>query len=615
MKRVGWLLILLGLVGSIFTSWGRVGWEDETYTLAYDYSEALNLARLSDHSINEVLADLKAVGVDSVAISQYTAGDAYRQGKLLVWEGTSILATGIIPQELKGQAIKPGRLYIMSPDPAVAKDLAAILPDFGGRFYQEQNLWQLTSSLGSFLDQPLGLPQEKLHLAKTKGLAIIVRYENSTELGSGAIRYLLAQEKDAQALLCKGKEVLGYPGKLSFVAQELHKLQLPYAQIEFSKQNGQESLAALVAPQILRLHTIPRPELDKMSADKAQDRFVRAVTERSIPLLYLRPLLTEEGDLLAANVSFVQSLNTRLKALGYTPQVTEPRSPWHSSLPLFYLVALAPVGACLLLVRQLPSLLTRILLVLLALAYLGLPLLNILRARQLFALLAAIVFPVLAMVAASQFKSKGLVQASIAGALALLGGLVVSSLLGSWQFALALWRFAGVKIAFIVPLGLVGLWAFSPLGQGADWEEFKKWLTRQLGEPLRVWHVVLGLFVAAVLAVYLLRSGNTGLAPEWERALRASLERAFRYRPRTKEFLFGYPLLVLAFSLKPSLWQRLLLTLGTVGLVSTINSFAHAHSPLVASLVRSFWGLVLGLALGWLLTLLVRKLQAVISRG
>ena len=65
--------------------------------------------------------------------------------------------------------------------------------------------------------------------------------------------------------------------------------------IEFSKQAGQEELAKLAAPNVMRLHTIPRPELDQMQLEGAVERYVRAATERSIPLLYLRPLLTEEG--------------------------------------------------------------------------------------------------------------------------------------------------------------------------------------------------------------------------------------------------------------------------------------------------------------------------------
>mgnify|MGYP000862267221 FL=1 len=614
MKRVGWLLVILGLVGSLLVAWQRAGWEEQTYTLSYDYSEALSLARFSGNSITKTLKSLGEAGVRSVAISQYTAGEAARQGKLLLWDGTAIAAGGLVPSKLQQITPLPGRLYIMAQDAAVAADLAALLPDLGGQVLdEEQNLWQLPGSLSSFLDQPLGLPQEKLKLARSLGLAIIVRLENDHRLSLEGMDYLLSSAAGAQALLCKGKEVFGYPGKLSHVARRLTELELPYAIIEFSKQNGQEQLASLIAPQVLRLHTIPRAELDKMDQQKAQERLVRAATERSIPLLYLRPLLTEKGDLLAANVSFVRKLNARLQDLGYNPESAMPRPPWESSRLLFYLVALAPIGACLIVFSWLPQSVTKILLSLLFLAWLGLPLLSILRARQLFALFAAIVFPLLAVVGGNRYE--GLLRACIAGLIALFGGLVVSALLGSWQFALALWRFAGVKVAFVVPLGLVGLWAFSPLAEGKGWQEFKKWAEEQLSSPIRVWHLLFGLILAVIMAIYLLRSGNTGLAPQWERTLRETLERAFRYRPRTKEFLFGYPLLVLGFSLKQSWGQRLCVTLGTVGLVSTINSFAHAHSPLVASLIRSFWGLTLGIALGWLLTFVVKKLLSVMDRG
>ena len=79
--------------------------------------------------------------------------------------------------------------------------------------------------------------------------------------------------------------------------------------------------------------------------------------------------------------------------------------------------------------------------------------------------------------------------------------------------------------------------------------------------------------------------------------VRVFLERAFVYRPRTKEFLIGHPLLILGFGLY--IWgeERLGLACivpGTIGQISLLNTFAHVHSPLAGSISLFFLGTDIG---------------------
>jgi len=52
-------------------------------------------------------------------------------------------------------------------------------------------------------------------------------------------------------------------------------------------------------------------------------------------------------------------------------------------------------------------------------------------------------------------------------------------------------------------------------------------------------------------------------------------------------------------------WQ-LFIILGMIGQVSVINSFCHAHSPLVISVLRTVNGIWLGMATGTLLLIALR---------
>ena len=76
-------------MGSLIVSWQRLAWEEKSYSLVYDYAEALNMARPHRHLHPSVLRSLKRGWGDSVVVSQYTAGQAVRQGRLLVFDGIS----------------------------------------------------------------------------------------------------------------------------------------------------------------------------------------------------------------------------------------------------------------------------------------------------------------------------------------------------------------------------------------------------------------------------------------------------------------------------------------------------------------------------------------------
>ena len=122
------------------------------------------------------------------------------------------------------------------------------------------------------------------------------------------------------------------------------------------------------------------------------------------------------------------------------------------------------------------------------------------------------------------------------------------------------------------------------------------------------------------IVFYLLRSGNYLLFqfPVLDGALRLSLEDLLVVRPRTKEFLIGYPFLMMAyyfvdrgFSRK---WLWVLNLLGSVSLISMLNTFAHIHSPIMLSLYRSFLGIILGVIVMFVYVLGYRIFRLLFSR-
>ncbi len=178
-----------------------------------------------------------------------------------------------------------------------------------------------------------------------------------------------------------------------------------------------------------------------------------------------------------------------------------------------------------------------------------------------------------------------------------LAGLVISSLLLDESFVLKLQQFRGVKISLFFPLLLL---VFAALYRdGISFLEIKfDYKTGFIGAAL------LGLFL-----FLLFRSGNFTFlrSGDLEEAIRRWLKNTLYVRPRFKEFALGHPVLVAWLYLtgrsgnKFHFCKLALLLVGFMGQISIINTFAHIHTPVIVSLIRTGNGLAGGLILGAIL--------------
>ena len=175
-------------------------------------------------------------------------------------------------------------------------------------------------------------------------------------------------------------------------------------------------------------------------------------------------------------------------------------------------------------------------------------------------------------------------------------------LLADGTFMLKLSSFSGVKAAHLLPIVLLLIW-FLFLKEKETSARTK--ISNIMDEPLTFKYLLIALLIGGILVIYVLRTGNESVSvSDLERTFRAFLDNVLMVRPRTKEFLLGYPLLLFSFYYGYSKKMLPVLLLGSIGLVSSVNTFAHIHTPLVISLLRTFNGLVLGIICGVILILL-----------
>lgn len=198
---------------------------------------------------------------------------------------------------------------------------------------------------------------------------------------------------------------------------------------------------------------------------------------------------------------------------------------------------------------------------------------------------------------ASRRFSMTLAMFAVATLISLLAVPIVIGLLNDITYSLVLEQFRGVNVLAAAPIVLAAVYLFLFAG-GSVWTSLRRILGLQI--------TILWVAVVAVLGVvgmyYLSRTGNSGVAPGFELAFRSFLETTFGVRPRTKEFLFAHPLLLLGIFL--SLRYRaawVLLVVGTMGQLSMVGTFTHLHTPLWVSLTRVLLGLGLGVLIGLIL--------------
>lgn len=180
-------------------------------------------------------------------------------------------------------------------------------------------------------------------------------------------------------------------------------------------------------------------------------------------------------------------------------------------------------------------------------------------------------------------------------------GMVLSSLLSGSAYHLNSMLFRGVKMALIFPV----VFAFILMLYTTGKEHFIN-----AAKNIKWWHVVILLLLLVCGFIYIRRSGNASIS-DFENIMRNNICKVFAVRPRTKEFLIGWPCFLLFLYCtkeKKSPFFKMIFALGTSVLFSSIiNSFCHVFTNAVTIYIRTFNGFIMSLPLLILILLLTKK--------
>lgn len=603
---MAWAVLLVGFACMLPGLGQRLAVEqaEDTYEITIAYRDVAAL-RFGGVSVEGAFDQLSAAGLNSAIIDMVTIRDLEVQGRLTLLGRPDVLTLLL----LAGQ--EPSDLPTTGADTFViiGEDEEATIERIrraGGQEGQvspitvgSQTIYQV-SGIESLGGMPLGYDDQQLEDLLDRGLGVIARVPNSIRSVDFAIQELdrIRAEYGVDRFQLSG-ETAPFQGDESLATELADRLQaegFPIVIQESVTQPGIEVYAETI-DRIIRTRDLglARRENDRLMNDVA-----RSVVERNVRIVVLR---AHAGLTAAERLALTTESIVTFRGLvpdTFEVGIAEPFEQLDPPPLLWAGAALATIGMA-------------------AFAY---PLIGVVASLVVGGLLAL-------MIAGTAVTGSGtlgdmtrlgvaILAASVAtfvarprpdlprmafqylrsGVVLLIGGLTVAALAFDTAFLVAADTFWGVKALLFGPVVIAAVVAaYLSLGRPrlAD-------ILPVFDRPIRIWHAALGLLVLGAVWFMLLRSGNSGIQIDPELVMREQLEDLFAIRPRTKEFLIGFPALVfgiVAASRSRHGWW--LYAVAAIGTASAINTFTHFHSPLAISALRTVYGLGLGFVVGLVL--------------
>lgn len=650
--RYAAIVLLVALLASLAVAAFRARAESHAkrVELAMDFQDFSALARSYNYNPGAFLIALRRAGLTSLALTEELGANVGYDGKATVTTGAQLLSQAdistisnpTIKALMASRRLDPGAVYLLVADPSSyhryqSQLLLHFMPK-SVRVLHNGKPWliEVRTQIDYFNNTALGVPTDQLQLARRLGLLVVPRFQNDERFEEPQMNALfgdvLKYDPKVSTVIFFGlrNQVLGYPDHLDDAAAAFEAHAFNFGTIETyddsQVQKGNVALARLIPGRTVRVQAIAKTELDKLKLDEVVGRYVLGVRERNVRVVYLRPWDHQDGTLSieATNVEMVKAIADELKADGFKLGRATPILPYRGNNRVL-------VGICALAV---PSIFVLLLgffgwyrhgwavaayaLTILVYAA-GVASHHDLVARSIVALPGALLFEIAAFLIlipafteipsqrAGEQIARSLGWTLAATGVALLGALVVVGLMSSPLAMEEIERFRGVKaVLAFAPFAALVLYMFDKrYGSGVE-RPRDVFLS-----PVLTYQLLAGIVIVAAGVLLVMRSGNdSDVSPsQIELTLRHVLTNVLSVRPRFKEFLIGFPCMMLVPALLPLHRRAIgwLLALGIgVGIGDVVDTFSHLHTPLLISILRVFNGFWVGAAIGIVLILIYR---------
>lgn len=511
----------------------------------------------------------------------------------------------------------------------------------------------------------LGFDPEKIEQIQKSGLEVSPRPRNNAKAP-----WLLqaAFEKDLHTygikpshIIFSGGSVLGYEPEnvmaLDSLIQMLKRNDIAVSLIEAgnqrgnTEQDGMEYLAENSNYDVIRVFPVVKYIQKRFAfynytgAEEIENTIYRAVTERNIRSVYFRPFMKNEKVYVTDPTEYEKmfsALQGRLAEHGLAIGKTTGFEFSGPSLLLRLLSGIGVVVLALWMLKYLFDLGEKIIYTLVGLGVFGVGGLLFVAPNLTTSLLglgAAIVYPGVAIIylleqmrkayigtEAVDFKTQ-MIQAVkpllFGAAVSTVGGLTIGALLSHSSYLVEIDYFRGVKLSLAAPFVVFTIYYLAVFGfkrSRAEVSQGKKFFGdfgQLLNLNIKIGYLIILAIAGAIGYVYIARSGHeTNLQPsDMEMIFRNILEYKFLARPRTKEFLLAFPMVMAAMVFARGKVRELLFPAGLVAVIgfsSIANTFSHLRTPVYLSVVRTAYSIGLSVITGVIAAVLAMVLVKLI---
>jgi hypothetical protein len=648
------LLVLLSILLSFWVGYQRMVAEEHYNKLSFVVNEAdaRSFSGATGKTLAEVLSEMKKRGVFNILFKEASLGSLIQSGDLTVYKGYSLQSHPRYKDMEDNIPLKETMTYLVLENDTWLKNLKNFaLPKIPGAVLYEkgkvdvlavpsmlpQDQKEVPSASLGYEEVGIGFNQTLADAVASMDMGIVPQIRTWKGIDANSMKLIydeIKNLKNIRLILFNDPVIPGYPDEIqafsAYFKNKDGKVLYPLGTIEFSDQIGSEKLAQNLDKWVVRLHTISNGEMRNFTGDTPQDkvlgkkaaidRWQLAVKEREMRALLVRFWSMETPGLsYKENMTYLEDIKNALEEDGFVfsngdfERLQMPQTP----KLIILLIALGVASGLALLLDYLKF--KRFAFFSGLFLYLGFIIgylvINPTLALKAMAFCSVIIFPVFSMVYCFPNRKMTIARSvySLLGMslLSMIGALLMVGLLSETLFLVKLEHFSGVKLAHLLPILLVPfltyIWmAPSPIDE----------IKNLLNQAINYRWAILSVLALVAISIYLARTGNDGMKiSETETAFRQFLTDYLGVRPRNKEFIIGYPLTLVFFHFgagKRAFW---ILTIPMViGQVSLVNTYAHLHTPLAISLLRSFNGMLLGIIFGVLLLLAIHFIGALFDR-
>ena len=633
--KISIIFIALSLISAIIVGFQRNGVEssNKNVEIAMDYNAFSDMAKTGGFEETFTAMIFKDSGLTSISFNEDTIVRMKQDGLLNFYYGSDLPSPlRPIVKEKYGQ-VSPDKIYITVFSNETARQIFTNLPMFKvpiemdyseKQKYSSQRPCIMETSVPEDVLLKLGVGFDKTKIDKfaQMGFDVILRPENKLNINADMINSymgLLASYTKNASIIFTGAEndALGYPNYLNETAESIKKENFTFGIIEApnakSMQKGINTLAGKCPDQALRVMSIPPAQQLKLTIEDIVGKYSLGIRERNMRIIYIRPYTTlkDNQDILQTNVAYIKAIKDQIQKNGFKIGKAAPFKKYSPAIVLLIILGLGAIAILALLLEKLglsPALQALMFVLWVIFTVVALITGKELLWKQITALIAALTVPILAlklnfnaikeMMYDMDYKTaliKGSTLLAQIFGVCVGGGLIVAAILSSNEFLTQAQQFRGIKLLLILPLIItLLLWL-------ADEQKLMPAIKEMLSKAVNFAHILILGFIGGAGTYHILRSGNVGESSVTgtEMSLRNTLAGIFSVRPRFKEFLLGFPAIMLfpaLFILKLEKYSWVLIGCATIGACDIIDTFIHLHTPIGVTLTR----VILGLILGWI---------------